>query len=117
MSHVPAPRTPADQLADTAAAARLVHRRVLSELERAVLRVRLSGGSWAMVGAAAGVSRAAAHKRWRHLDDWGDHGIDVVLVDGGVVFVSTALAEPIEPGWGSQIQAAGQLRAIAAGQR
>jgi len=110
----PAPRPPAEQLAQTAAAAREVHRAVLSELERAVLRVRLAGGSWGMVAAAVGVSRAAAFKRWRYLDEWPEgEGVAVVRVaDGEAVFVSTQLREQVAIGTAGVLQAAGSLRAL-----
>lgn len=37
-------------------------------LTAAVARARRDGRSWAEIGAAAGVTRQAAHERWAHLD-------------------------------------------------
>lgn len=78
------------------------------QLERAVLRMRLYGHSWARVGSVLGVSRQAASQRWRYLDNY-----SVTIrrsAEGGEVYAEawcTQLGEVVELD-----QAAGRVRAL-----
>jgi len=60
-----------DPLADLGAAARRAHAaaheaRVAAEMLAAAVRAaRENGASWATIGAATGMTRQAAHERWR----------------------------------------------------
>lgn len=70
------PRTPAQIVRQV--------RKLHTELERSVIRLRLHGRSWAEVAEQLGVSKSAAYERYRHLDtgqvitlfsrDWGESG-------------------------------------------
>ncbi len=66
---VPARRSALDASVEDVAAIVRVGQALHVALERAVLHVRLEGGSWTDVGRALGVSRQAARKRWRYVDD------------------------------------------------
>jgi hypothetical protein len=55
-------------LRDAAARARAADELVRFILERTALRLRLQQQSWAQVGQVLGISRQAAHHRFRHLD-------------------------------------------------
>ncbi|MBD5788377.1 hypothetical protein IF650_19635 [Cellulosimicrobium terreum] len=54
---------PAEAVAEVAAAARGVVA-ATDRLDDAAIRARLAGASWGAIGAAAGITRQAAHLRW-----------------------------------------------------
>lgn len=93
--HVPDPR-PASDLAAAAADVRALRHRTAVELERAVIRARLHGHSWAQIGAAADATRQGAWRRW-HLLDFGYIAIHVEVVDGRRVASFRATALDDEP--------------------
>lgn len=45
-----------------------LHAHVDAAMDVAVAGLRARGHSWAYIGAGAGMTRQAAHKRWGHLD-------------------------------------------------
>ena len=84
--HLPEPR-PAEQpltlhalpLEDLAALRQSLGEAVEQAITRGVRWLRLSGASWTVVGRALGVTRQAAHEKYRHVDDF---GFAFCLVDG-----------------------------------
>jgi transposase len=65
---VPVQRRPEDQVADVVDAGRRLEEATRAAIERAVIRMRLAGRSWADVARAAGVSKTTAYRLWAQLD-------------------------------------------------
>jgi hypothetical protein len=91
-------------------------------LERAVLRMRLEGGSWAAVARALGTSRQAAWKRFKYLDDeCSGVTLRVQVVEGRrrAAWYSLDLGEELHAGRRTDgvLLAGRALRAIAAASR
>jgi hypothetical protein len=81
-------------------------------LERAVIRHRLAGASWADVGRSLGISRQSAQQRFRHLDLGQVH---LVVEDGRAAFISEVLGEQlhVDAGRRQVLDAGRRLRAVA----
>jgi hypothetical protein len=126
---VPAQRTSHDQAAAELRAvgqtSRQLHVAAAEVTDRAVMRLRVCGGSWADVGHALGLSRATAHRRFHHVDrDWSvaltvvanDDGTRragfALVVDGQVVEDVTDLLRARETGRAIASELLTDLRAL-----
>lgn len=112
----PAPWAPVDpacqELTQVADAVQAANVRLHEVRERAVLRARLLGSSWADIGKALGMTRQGACKRWSYLDAEAG-GIAVVLrPDGTACFHSERLQEDFDPRVNGQARALSSLRSV-----
>lgn len=115
----PAGMTPHAQAADVAATARRLQTAAAEAVERAVLRMRLCGASWADVADALALPKSTAHRQYGHLDDQaGAVELRVELLDGKrrASMFSAALGEALpDPRAGDPVLIAGQqLRELVA---
>lgn len=126
---VPVPRTPVDDdpigtyLQELGSTSRGLGDAAVATLERAVATYRACGYSWADVGRRLGLTRQAAHQRFRHLDT--ERVVVVRVLDAfgkarAVLYAETVDGRRVDLSWVAEheraaLQAQQQRAAIEAG--